>query len=815
MKQPTIALAMIVKGAKDEAEHLANCLDNISSSVDAIYLNINTPKGVKIAPEIIAVAKKYKTTYFETEWKGNFVEARNFIFDKVDKKYGFLMWLDADDTVDKPDEIRKVIAILAKTQQGVYIRYDYDHDEFGNTTVSHMVARIVRNNGSYTWQSSIADGGVAVHETLVEVIPRPKAICEDFKVIHHADSDRRTQSLIRNIGLLEGMYKRQQKSGEVDPRTLFYLATHYYDAGNYSQAKDLLQNYMLLSGWAEERCEALIYLGKIMEMEGKTDQAHHAYLLAIGEYQNSPRPYIELSAIDFKRRRFEESASWIEKCLALPPPSTTMVQRPMESTFKAYMLAAQAYVNIGGKKLDDAQKYVLKALDLRPLDDEAQQSRDIIESMIAQREDIRAAMRIVRKFEENDTKKVLPFLDTLPADVQDNPLILTTRHRYTEPKVWGDKTIALYVGQGPLGVWGPWSLEEGIGGSEEAVIRLSRELALLGWNVTVYATPGERWGTDVHYESANIWNYIDSSIAEKPQLEHEDSSKMPAVQWKQYYEFNPRDEYNVLVSWRNPAFFDAEIKAKKSYLWLHDVMEKEEFLPERLERIDKVIFVGQYHADLYKGIIPEEKWFVSGNGIEPKDFIEADGKFKRVPHRMVYMSSHNRGLKILLDNWSEIKKAVPDATLDIYYGWQSFDALTKDNPERTEWKRQIVDQINSLDGVTDHGRISQFQIVEEINKAEIFAYPCIFPEVYCISQVKAMAGGAFPVTSDYGELANYAKYGGKQVHYEYGKVKDFAKAYTKELITALQSDSTNLDVQSVRDTFSWQNTAKQWDKEME
>lgn len=807
VKQPSIALAMIVKGTKDEAKLLDKCLKSISGYVDGIFLNINTPKGKSIAEEVNRVAKKYGAKCIKSTWKGNFVDARTASFSLVPETYDFVMWLDADDTVDHPEEIKKTIAILSPSQQGVYVNYEYDHDEFGNVTVSHYVARIVRNNGSYAWKSSIADDGIAVHETLNEVIPRGKAISKDFAVVHHSNAERRAQSLARNIDLLEKMLAKQEDNGEIDPRTLFYLATHYYDAGILDRAKDLLQEYMQLSGWAEERCEALVYLGRIYHAEGKPDSAHHAYLLALGEFQNSPRPYLELSELDFIQKRYSESSSWIEKLLALPKNETTVVQRPMENSFRAYLLGAQAYVNQGGKKLDDAKKLVEKALDLRPLDEDAKNAQKIIEELIEKREDIRGAMRLVRRFEKTDKKRIIPLLDSLPLDVQDNPLLLTTRHNYAVPKTWPKKSIALYVGQGPLGIWGPWSLASGIGGSEEAVIRLSRELAKLGWEVTVFATPGERAGFDAEGGSIPDYEYSKTGSAVKP-----------AIYWKQYYEFNPKDEYDVLIAWRNPAFFDAEFKARKKYLWLHDVMDKEEFTKERIDNVDKVIFVGQYHADYYKGIIPEDKWFVSGNGIDPSDFEEVDGKFERVPKKLIYMSAYNRGLKILLDNWGKIRKAVPGTTLDIYYGWESYDALNKDNPERMAWKNDLVKQINGSAGVKDYGRVSQDKITEEIAKADIFAYPCIFPEVYAISYVKALAGGAYPVSTDSAELAHYKDYGGVQVHYEPGKAAEMIDEYINTLINVLKNEPLSeaereTMMKKARQDFSWKSTAEGWNNE--
>lgn len=807
MTKDTIALCMIVKGTKDEAPLLAKALGSINGYVDAIYLNINVPKGKKISQDVIDVAERFGAIYIKSVWEGNFVKARTQSFSMATED--FLLWLDADDIIDRPQEIKNAVSVLSKQQQGIYILYDYDHDEYGNTTVSHWVARIVRNNGSYKWQASISDDTVAVHETLVEVIPRPKALCGDFKVVHQSTPDRMESSLRRNIELLEGMYGKQGQDGEYDPRTLFYLATHYYDAKQFGQALNLLQNYLQLSGWAEERCEARVYVGNIFRRFEQDSQAATEYLMAIGEYQNSPRPYIELAEIEYEKSRYQQSADWIEKCLQLPKATTTMVQRPMESTFRAYLLGAQANVNIGGKKLEVAHEYIQKALKLRPTDPDAKKAQDIIDELIEKREDIRAAMRIVRKYEKAEqATKIVPFINSLPDDVQDNPLVLNTRHQYTEPKMWGEKTIAVYVGQGPLGIWGPWSLDGGIGGSEEAVIRLSNELAKLGWKVTVYATPGEKFG---YYNNAN-------KRSGNGAINWDDNVGTKTVLWKQYYEFNPKDEYNVLIAWRNPAFFDAGIKAKKRYLWLHDVMDKEEFIPERLENIDKVIFVGQYHADLYKGVVPEEKWLVSGNGIEVADFIAADGKYKRTPHRMIYMSSYNRGLKILLDNWNKIRTEAPDATLDIYYGWEGYDAINKDNPERMEWKNKLVKQMKSLPGVKDHGRVSHKQIVKEIATADIFAYPCIFNEVYAISYVKAMAGGAWPVSTDFAELQHYKKDGGIQVHYEMGKADKMISKYidtlTKTLKEGVSETKREAMMEKARSKYGWYTTAEQWNKDM-
>src|SRR3990167_2296102 len=102
------------------------------------------------------------------------------------------------------------------------------------------------------------------------------------------------------------------------------------------------------------------------------------------------------------------------------------------------------------------------------------------------------------------------------------------------------------------------------------------------------------------------------------------------------------------------------------------------------------------------------------------------------PNRVIYTSSYDRGLEHLLQIWGDVKKEVPEAELHIFYGWDLFSRFYKDNPERMEWKHRI-DELMKQDGVTHHGRVSQPQIIEEMKKCGVWAYPTHFGEINCCS----------------------------------------------------------------------------------
>src|SRR5665213_954634 len=312
------------------------------------------------------------------------------------------------------------------------------------------------------------------------------------------------------------------------------------------------------------------------------------------------------------------------------------------------------------------------------------------------------------------------------ASIMVSPVIIAID--FSGPFKWPEKSIAIMTGDTMIDAWGPWSLKDGIGGSEEAIIRISKHLHDLGYQVVVFGKPEDNAGL------------------------HD------GVMWRNFWEINMKDEFDVFVAWRAPYLFDMEIKARKKFLWLHDVMEPGEFTSERLANLDKVIVLSKYHRSLFP-MIPDDKIMLSGNGIDPEDF-NLKG-IKRDPHKIFYGSSHVRGLAYLYEVWPEVKKAVPKATLDVYYGRESYDAVHKGNPERLKWMDDLIAKGKSLEGVEDHGKVSQDAINKAIFSSGVWAYPCPFPEIYCITAIKAQAGGAVPVSSNFAALDETVQYGVK------------------------------------------------------
>lgn len=193
-------------------------------------------------------------------------------------------------------------------------------------------------------------------------------------------------------------------------------------------------------------------------------------------------------------------------------------------------------------------------------------------------------------------------------------------------------------------------------------------------------------------------------------------------------------------------------------------------------------------------------------------------KIKRDPHKVFYGSSHVRGLAYLYEIWPDVKKAVPDATLDVYYGRESYDLVNVGNPERLKWMDDLMAQAQALDGVTDHGKIGQDEQVARMFASGLWAYPTLFPEISCITAMKCQAAGVVPVVADFAALQETVQYGEKM---ELGKMTDHdLEHYKQRLIWWLQHPEEQEKVRAkmmpwARKHFDWRSVAQQWVKEFD
>lgn len=285
--------------------------------------------------------------------------------------------------------------------------------------------------------------------------------------------------------------------------------------------------------------------------------------------------------------------------------------------------------------------------------------------------------------------------------------------------------------------WSPLSIDEGgLGGSETALSVVSCRLGQMGYDVRVYtdASPGLFGG--------GIWR--------------------PAAA------FDPTEEADAVIVMRNPALFDIEFHAPIRALWCHDHSYDGLMTKERIENMTHVVTLSQWEkkrfSKRYKDIgLTKQKSTVLRNGIlyrdvqEELNYPDADQGFAERKPRVIYSSSADRGLDVLLEIWPDIREHVPEAELHVYYGWDIFDRIAAQNPILLAYKQKVhklfTDAGGEEGGIFFRGRMGQKELREEMQQARVWAYPTAFLETSCITAMEARAAGLACVTSNLGALA--------------------------------------------------------------
>jgi glycosyltransferase involved in cell wall biosynthesis len=167
--------------------------------------------------------------------------------------------------------------------------------------------------------------------------------------------------------------------------------------------------------------------------------------------------------------------------------------------------------------------------------------------------------------------------------------------------------------------------------------------------------------------------------------------------------------------------------------------------------------------------LSHDKWRVMYNGVDPEQFAPG----KKESGKIVWASSHDRGLHWLLEAWPHIRAGAPHANLHIFYdfsGVQAFATIEgqsntvrdKQLNELGQRSRYILECLRRFTpeqhGVHVHRSVSRNRMQQEMASAEVLAYPLDpvhYTETFGVTVLEACAAGVIPVlcTNDcFGEL---------------------------------------------------------------
>lgn len=707
-----IAHAMIVKGTDDEIALLDRCLATVAPFVDGIFLLVSTPKG-KPLPSAVEVAERYGATVDFFEWPGDFSEARNRNFSMVPNEYDYILWCDADDVWRGLADLKKTVE--ANPADAYLFHYLYDFDDVGEPRVEHIKTMLVRNDGSHTWKGTIHEDLIALREVKVHLVN------EGIDRLHLTDGERVAAAHDRNLKAAEA-YRRSHPD---DPRSRFTLAQSYLGAGKRAKGLSELKKFLDETGSEHDLYLALLWAAGALDESGDRKGAEAHLKRAIGEIPEMPDAYLALGRMYHRWGDTGRAEKYTMRGLVRKGHAqTTMVRNPRDYDRNPMLLLANIYIDKGRADL---------ALPMLEGVEQISPNLPGLAELLATVRDEFSKMAGVVEFVRS--------IDALASDDEKREEIVKVPREYrAHPEVcrrWNElfvrtetdgKQLAYFCGNTDF-VWGAHTFrEKGVGGSEEAVVHLSRQWAKLGYSVTVYNNCGPEEVAD---------------------------PECPGVTYKPYWTFNRRDRWDVLVLWRTPRMLDYDLNAAKVLVDVHDVISPAEFTDARVAKLHRVMVKTNFHRSLFPNL-PDEKVAVVPNGLD----LASIPDLPKEPKLCVNTSSPDRSMDVLPDLWARVKARVPDARLVWMYGWDIFDLNAKSDPAARRWKESVVSKIEAA-GIEAIGKVPQAECLAWYARANLLLYPTEFAEIDCISVKKAQAAGCLPVATDFGALAESVKVGVK------------------------------------------------------
>ena len=376
-----------------------------------------------------------------------------------------------------------------------------------------------------------------------------------------------------------------------------------------------------------------------------------------------------------------------------------------------------------------------------------------------------------------------------------------------------NKSVLLWAGYHPQ-KWDArnW-VENGIGGSEYSMLKLAYKLQNKGYDVTVAGDVqlGWLWGVKWVNEDALKNNRGPRGLNEA-------------------HDVRVKDHYDIVIGNNYISFIKhleaVDISFNKAYFWMHN----EDYYPWykgselheyksyfKHPKLKAIIGVSKFHANILKenasklfDYTPQEaNTYIRSidNAIDLDDYkewknepieIDTDNKVKG---RIIWSSSPDRGLEMILRNWSDWKAKRPDLSLVVCsppYSVNWLDKAMLDGLKNVEWKANLC----------------PLDLKREIAKAEYWIYCSDYVETYCISALEMMMGKVKIMTTGTGNIMSLIGSGDRGEICTMDPdhvIKDLLNDINKPIYNTRQTNKVNKALRWAKNE-NWDNRVNEWIK---
>lgn len=251
--------------------------------------------------------------------------------------------------------------------------------------------------------------------------------------------------------------------------------------------------------------------------------------------------------------------------------------------------------------------------------------------------------------------------------------------------------------------------------------------------------------------------------------------------------------------------------------WLHDLPEDPETnhlqKSDSRDRFHKLVFCGNWQYTRYRDYLQvphNDTCTVLETAITPfkqEDLIKSTDEV-----RLVYTSTPQRGLDILVPVFVELCKKHDNIVLDVFSSFNIYGWSESDKPFE-----KLFDICRDHPKINYHGAQPNEVVRQALNKAHILAYPSTWMECNSRSVIEAMSAGLLCVHPNFAGLPDTA--GGLNFMYQWNDDKSkHANVFFNALDNAIQTvnqDSLQQYLKLVKiyadSRYNWTKVASQWD----
>lgn len=287
----------------------------------------------------------------------------------------------------------------------------------------------------------------------------------------------------------------------------------------------------------------------------------------------------------------------------------------------------------------------------------------------------------------------------------------------------------------------------GLGGSESAVILMSRELVKLGYSVTVYCSCIDSEASPGTYDGVRYVDHSQLDSSERYDIVIASRTIKPFRAGNPYAPLVMAAPYRVL--WMHDTFTDGDqdLEAMVVGGFIHRIFTLSDFHTIYASNCD--------HGARRNFEMLKPRIFQTRNGaVKHIEHVDVTAKDRNL---FVYNASATKGLIPLVRNiWPRVKTAIPDAKLVCIGGYYRF----REGAEPDEQERTVRDLVNDVTlrnlGVTFTGVIKQSEIASILSSASFMLYPTAFPETFGISSLESLLYRTPIITARFGALEETA-----------------------------------------------------------